>query len=95
MPASKDTRCFWLWFTALVREDGELAEFMDSYDLTWGQFKDITHPAPGNHDYHTEGAQGYFDYFGDAANPSEGYYSFDIGNWHLVAVNSGDGISDT
>jgi hypothetical protein len=52
------------------------------------------HTRPGNHDYHTEGAQGYFDYFGDVANPSEGYYSFDIGTWHLVAVNSGDGVSD-
>jgi len=75
-------------------EDGELAEFMGSYDPTWGQFKGITRPVPGNHDYHTEGAQGYFDYFGDAASPPEGYYSFDIGRWHLVAVNSGDGISD-
>ena len=75
-------------------QDGKLAEFMDSYDLTWGRFKGITHPAPGNHDYYTDGARGYFDYFGDAANPSEGYYSFDLGRWHLVAVNSGDGISD-
>lgn len=76
-------------------DDGELSEFMDSYDLTWGQFMNITHPAPGNHDYHVEGAQGYFDYFGDAANPPDGYYSFDLGAWHLVAVNSGEGsISD-
>lgn len=75
-------------------DDGTLAEFLDSYDLTWGQAKDITYPALGNHEYHTEGAQGYFDYFGDAANPPEGYYSFDLGEWHVVAVNSGDGISD-
>jgi len=75
-------------------DDGELSEFRDSYDLTWGQFKNITHPAPGNHDYHVEGAQGYFDYFGDAANPPDGYYSFDLGNWHLISVNSGEGISD-
>jgi hypothetical protein len=75
-------------------EDGELAEFMESYDLTWGRFKDITYPTPGNHDYHVEGARGYFDYFGERANPPEGYYSFDLGNWHLVAVNSGDGVSD-
>jgi hypothetical protein len=73
-------------------EDGEIAEFRDSYDLTWGQFKDITHPAPGNHDYHTADAQGYFDYFGDAANPPDGYYSFDVERWHLVAVNSGEGV---
>jgi hypothetical protein len=76
-------------------DNGELSQFMDSYDLTWGQFKNITYPAPGNHDYHVEGAQGYFDYFGDAANPPDGYYSFDLGTWHLIAVNSGEGsISD-
>lgn len=76
-------------------DDGELSEFMDSYDLTWGRFKNITHPAPGNHDYHVEGAQGYLDYFGDAASPPDGYYSFDLGAWHLIAVNSGEGsISD-
>jgi len=76
-------------------DDGELSEFLDSYDLTWGQFKNITHPAPGNHDYHVEGAQGFFDYFGDAADPPDGYYSFDLGTWHLIALNSGEGsISD-
>lgn len=74
-------------------QNGELAEFMDSYDRTWGQFKDMTHPTPGNHDYQTEGAQGYFDYFGAAAHPAEGYYSFNVGDWHLIAVNSGTRIS--
>jgi 3',5'-cyclic AMP phosphodiesterase CpdA len=73
-------------------QDGELAEYLDSYDLTWGRFKDITYPTPGNHDYHTEGARGYFDYFGERANPPDGYYSFDLGNWHLVAVNTDDGV---
>jgi len=75
-------------------DDGELAEYLDSYGLTWGRFKDITYPTPGNHDYHIEGAEGYFDYFGEVSNPPNGYYSFDLGNWHLVAVNSGDGVSD-
>lgn len=76
--------------------DGELADFMASYDPTWGRFKDITRPVPGNHDYHIAGADGYFDYFGGRANRRNGgYYSFDLGGWHLVAVNSGRGsISD-
>jgi acid phosphatase type 7 len=49
-------------------------------------------PSPGNHEYHTEGARGYFDYFGDAAGePDEGYYSYDLGSWHLIALNSNCG----
>ena len=72
--------------------DGGLADFMASYDPTWGRFKNITRPVPGNHDYHTEGADGYFDYFGRRAHRGNGgYYSFDLGAWHLVAVNSGPG----
>jgi 3',5'-cyclic AMP phosphodiesterase CpdA len=69
---------------------------MASYDPTWGRFKNITRPVPGNHDYHTAGADGYFDYFGPRAHRSNGgNYSFDLGAWHLVAVNSGPGsISD-
>ena len=76
--------------------DGELADFEASYDPTWGRFKSNTRPVPGNHDYHTQGADGYFDYFGRRAHRGNGgYYSFDLGAWHLVAVNSGPGsISD-
>lgn len=75
--------------------DGELADFKASYDPTWGRFKNITRPVPGNHDQ-TEGSDGYFDYFGRRAQRGNGgYYSFDLGSWHLVAVNSGPGsISD-
>lgn len=72
--------------------DGGLADFQSSYDATWGRFKGITRPVPGNHEYHIEGADGYFDYFGWRAHRSNGgFYSFDIGAWHLVAVNSGTG----
>ena len=76
-------------------QDGDLADFRASYDPTWGRFKNITRPVPGNHDYHTDGADGYFDYFGRRAHRGNGgYYSFDLGAWHLVAVNSGpDSIS--
>jgi hypothetical protein len=69
--------------------DGTAEEFVHCYGPTWGQYKDRTHPTPGNHDYHTTDAIAYFDYFGPAAGEvGKGYYSFDIGNWHLIALNS-------
>jgi hypothetical protein len=50
-----------------------------------------TRPAPGNHDYYTTGASGYFGYFGSAAgDSSKGYYSYDLGSWHVVVLNSND-----
>jgi len=58
------------------------------YAVQFADLKDITAPAPGNHEYGTEGAQGYFDYFGEAANPPNGYYSFDLGAWHIISLNS-------
>jgi hypothetical protein len=70
-------------------EDGRLSDFEAIYDTTWGRVKDKTYPAPGNHDYHTEDAAGYFDYFGARAGPrGRGYYSFDVGAWHLISLNS-------
>jgi hypothetical protein len=69
--------------------NGRLAEFTDCYGPTWGQFKSRTYPAPGNHEYYTRRATGYYDYFGDAAGPGRrGYYSFTLGNWHVVSLNS-------
>ena len=68
--------------------DGALREFQLSYDRTWGRFKRITHPAIGNHEYEA-GGHGYFAYFGGlAGNPGAGYYSFDLGAWHLISLNS-------
>jgi hypothetical protein len=68
---------------------GELANFRASYARTWGQVKGITRPAPGNHEYATPGAVGYYAYFGTrAGNPRKGFYSFDLGSWHLIALNS-------
>jgi hypothetical protein len=76
-------------------EDGQLAKFLQSFDPTWGRLKSLMRPVPGNHEYRVPGAGGYFDYFngvGRAAGPAgtrgEGYYSFDIGRWHVVALNS-------
>jgi len=77
---------------------GGYSAFLQSYDSSWGRVKSITHPVPGNHEYQSSGgtdcdpggtARGYFSYFGAAAgDPSRGYYSFQVGAWHLIALNS-------
>jgi hypothetical protein len=78
---------------------GGLAAFQQSYALSWGGFLPITHPSVGNHEYLTSGgtdcnagnagANGYFSYFGSAAGQrGQGYYSYDVGSWHLIALNS-------
>jgi hypothetical protein len=67
---------------------GTAAEYANCYDPTWGRHKAATHPSPGNHEY-ASGGDGYFDYFGDAAgSPGEGWYSFDLGEWHIISLNS-------
>ena len=69
--------------------DGALSEFTDCYAPTWGQFKQLTHPAPGNHEYKTPKAAGYFDYFGEAAGPERrGYYRLQLGTWQVYSLNS-------
>jgi uncharacterized protein YjdB len=69
--------------------DGTLTEYQQCYDPTWGRHKARTKPSPGNHDYHTSGASGYFTYFGSLAGPSgRGYYSYDLGDWHIISLNS-------
>ena len=77
-------------------EHGEYANFTRSYGPTWGDFDPIAAPVPGNHEYETPNASGYFNYFAGvldgfgstASIPSKGYYSFDVGDWHVVALNS-------
>ncbi len=70
-------------------ESGRLRALRNSYDETWGRVKSITRPSPGNHDYGVPRARGYFEYFGRrAGRGGRGYYSFDVGRWHLVALNS-------
>jgi Calcineurin-like phosphoesterase len=70
-------------------ESGALDDFQGEYRSTWGRTLAISHPAVGNHEYGTPDAAGYFDYFGARAGPARrGYYSFDIGAWHLIALNS-------
>jgi acid phosphatase type 7 len=72
-----------------VYESGTPQQFADCYDPSWGRDKNRTKPAAGNHDYLTKGASGYFGYFGAAAgDPAKGYYSYDLGSWHIVVLNS-------
>jgi hypothetical protein len=68
--------------------DGTAWQFRNCYHPTWGEYKRRTRPTAGNHDYNTEGARGYFNYFGWRAKPSRGYYSYERGSWHIVALNS-------
>jgi hypothetical protein len=70
-------------------DTGAPAEYANCFQPTWGAFRNRIHPIPGNHDYETPGAEGYFGYFGAQAGPDRrGYYSFDFGGWHFIALNS-------
>jgi hypothetical protein len=72
--------------------DGALDTYELGYDPTWGKFADESYPAPGNHDYLVAGAEGYFDYWTSKNRPTgparSGYYSWELGSWHLIALNS-------
>ena len=69
--------------------DGTAEEFANCYDPTWGRHKDRTYPSAGNHEYHTTDATAYFQYFGSrAGEPGKGYYSYDLGTWHIIVLNS-------
>lgn len=70
-------------------EDGTDAEYASCYAPTWGQYKDRTSPTVGYHDYNTPNAAGYFTYWGGAAGTQgQGWYSYDLGGWHVVVLNS-------
>jgi hypothetical protein len=81
---------------------GDLADYQASYNPTWGRLDALMNPIPGNHEYKTgvdvhgdscptsnSTAQNYYAHFGAAAHPdTNGHYSFDLGTWHLVALNA-------
>ena len=74
---------------------GALADFRKYFEPAFGRFRAIIRPVPGNHEYLTPDGDGYFDYFnglgaadGIAGNRARGYYSFEAGRWHVVAINS-------
>jgi len=70
-------------------ENGTPTEFARCFDPTWGAFNSRIRPSPGNHDYNTPGAEGYYDYFGALAGSGRrGYYSFDYAGWHFISLNS-------
>jgi hypothetical protein len=88
-----------LWAVLLLGDsqydDSVLWKYQQSFGPSWGRLKSLIRPVPGNHEYLTDGAAGYFDYFngpGQADGPAgprgAGYYSFDVGDWHIVALNS-------
>jgi hypothetical protein len=79
----------------LAYEKGSAAEFQNCYGPTWGEFKTRTRPTLGNHEYGEPAASGYFKYWGAQAGPAgKGYYSFDLGSWHIVALNTNCGAKD-
>src|SRR3984893_1140396 len=72
----------------LAYPDGTKENF-SCYEKTWGRVKSRTRPAPGNHEFHSAGATPYFEYFGAAAgDPKTGYYSYELGKWHVIVLNS-------
>ncbi|MDE3011432.1 MAG: metallophosphoesterase [Pseudomonadota bacterium] len=73
----------------LAYPDGQPADFADCFDPAWGMVRARLLPAPGNHEYHTKEASGYFRYFGQqAGTPGAGWYSVDFAGWHIIALNS-------
>lgn len=73
----------------LAYEDGSAAAFAACYEPTWGRFKARTKPAAGNHEYQTANAAGYFGYWGTVAGaPGQGWYSYELGAWHVIVLNS-------
>lgn len=70
-------------------DSGTYPQFKHCYGPTWGRYKDRTRPAPGNHDYVTKKAAGYYRYFGARAGKNHrGYYSYNLGRWHIISLNS-------
>jgi hypothetical protein len=69
-------------------EFGSPLDYWGCYNPTWGRHRSRTRPATGNHEYLTPGALGYFLYFGQRSAPPLGYYSYNLGSWHVVVLNS-------
>ena len=70
-------------------ENGTTYEYLNCFGPSWGQFLERLNPVPGNHDYVTDNASAYYDYFsGSQVPPGRGYYSYDLGSWHIIALNS-------
>jgi hypothetical protein len=73
----------------IAYENGSMTDFNNCFNPSWGPYKSRMKPAPGNHEYNTTGATGYYGYFGAAAgDPAKGYYAYDLGTWRMYALNS-------
>jgi hypothetical protein len=71
------------------QDSGGWDQYVNCFETSWGRFKNRLHPSPGNHDYYTDSGQAYFSYFGESAgDQGEGYYSYNLGEWHIVSLNS-------
>ena len=71
--------------------DGTYTQYLNCYEPNWGRHKSRTKPSPGNHDYLTSGAAGYFQYF----NNIPSYYAYDLGAWRIYSLNSEISVSAT
>ena len=69
-------------------EKGSYKDYRENYDVYFGDLMSISEPVPGNHDYGVTDANGYYRYFGELAHGPDGYYSYDLGAWHVIALNS-------
>src|SRR6266498_2481707 len=75
-------------------ENGSSSDYTKCYHPNWGRHKARTKPSAGNHEYQTSGATGYFNYYGAAGGePGKGYYSYDVGHWHVSVLNSNISMS--
>jgi hypothetical protein len=76
-----------------THQEASVENYAECYEPSWGQVKERTRPAVGNHEYNDlHGAEGYFEYFGaSAGTPGQGYYSYDKGSWHVIVLNTSNG----
>jgi hypothetical protein len=73
----------------LVYQDGTRWQFRNCYDVSWGRLLSRSRPAPGNHEYRTDEAGPYYQYFGERAGPAgKGYYTYTLGTWRIYSLNS-------
>jgi hypothetical protein len=72
----------------LAYPDGTIDQFRDCYDPTWGRFRDRTLAVPGNREYATPRAKGFFDYWGEQVAPPGGWQALDLGTWRVYALNA-------
>jgi hypothetical protein len=79
----------------VVYQNGTRWQFRNCYDPSWGRLLSRTRPTPGNHEYRTNEAAPYYEYFGDRAGPAgKGYYAYTLGTWRIYSLNSERNIAE-